>query len=170
MSEQSARSLAFEGQTPSGVPEASVALLFGGASDERSVSLETARAIEASLSERMDGRGPRELETIEWLPDGAFRCRGQRLEAAEGLAALARYDVVFLALHGGAGEDGTLQGALDAVGARYTGSGVGASALALNKGHSLAVAGSFGLATPEGRALDRTSWRTARARCLDELA
>jgi D-alanine-D-alanine ligase len=57
------------------------------------------------------------------------------LQAAGGLAAErnGRPDVVFIALHGGAGENGTVQGMLDLLGVPYTGSGVLASALAMNK-------------------------------------
>jgi D-alanine-D-alanine ligase len=134
--------------------QARVLLLAGGTSDERAVALETARAVEASLRDGADGRGPRALVCVEWRSDGLFDWRAEgrheRVGPAAFLAFAAGFDAVFLALHGGAGEDGTVQGALELVGVPFTGSGVAASALAMDKTRALEFAASLGLRVPRG--------------------
>ncbi len=70
------------------------------------------------------------------------------LEAVRG--ATENADVVFIALHGGAGEDGTIQALLDLAGVRYTGSGVLASAVAMNKEMSKRLFLAAGIPTPRG--------------------
>ncbi len=68
----------------------------------------------------------------------AFDPRDESLEALKS----RRFDRAFIALHGRLGEDGTIQGALEYLGVPYTGSGVMASALAMDKWRTkLAVAG-----------------------------
>jgi D-alanine-D-alanine ligase len=69
--------------------------------------------------------------------------------ADRALAGLAGFDVVFLALHGPGGEDGVVQGFLETAGIPYTGSHVLASALAMDKVASKAVARQQGIAVPE---------------------
>lgn len=67
----------------------------------------------------------------------------------------ARPDVVFIALHGAYGEDGRVQGLLDSVGVPYTGSGILASALAMDKSRSAQVLRGAGLAVPEFAVITR---------------
>ena len=93
----------------------SVAVLLGGSSPEREVSLESGSAVAGAL-ERLGAQVTR-IDTADsdwWQP----------LPGAE---------LVFIALHGEGGEDGTVQGMLQTLGIPYTGSGVLASALAMNK-------------------------------------
>ncbi|MCB1626825.1 MAG: D-alanine--D-alanine ligase [Xanthomonadales bacterium] len=93
-----------------------VGLVYGGSSSEREVSLESGRNVLAAL-----------------------QSSGVQVEAFDGIPALlaavdaGRIDRVFIILHGGHGEDGSLQGALDIRGVPYTGSGVLGSALAMDK-------------------------------------
>ena len=87
-----------------------VAVLFGGTSAEREVSLNSGTRVLAALR----GQG---------IDAHAFDPAEQPLEALKG------YDRAFIALHGHHGEDGTIQGALELMGIPYTGSGVMASAL-----------------------------------------
>lgn len=123
-----------------------IAVLFGGDSMERDVSVASARQVVAALRSRgheivaVDAeRGPlsasEEAETlardIAKEPPKAARSFGLPRVVA-GLAG-ADYDVVFLAVHGGKGEDGTLQSLLDAHGLRFTGSGRLGSSLAWDK-------------------------------------
>ena len=108
-----------------------VAVLFGGRSAEREVSLKSGAAVLAALQRSgVDAHGfdpaVRELQSL----------RG------EG------YDRVFIALHGRFGEDGTVQGALELMGIPYTGSGVMASALAMDKWRSKLVWQAAGLPIP----------------------
>lgn len=109
----------------------SVAVLMGGWSAEREVSLRTGRAVLASL-ERL-GYQAWGLDVGRDLP--------LRLEER-------RPDVAFVALHGTCGEDGAVQGLLEVIGIPYTGSGVLASALAMNKKVSKEIFAHHGLHTP----------------------
>jgi D-alanine-D-alanine ligase len=112
---------------------AAVVVLLGGESRERDVSLVTGRAITEAL--KAEGFA---AEAIDW--------RGDR-EAVAGLLARVearQCDVVFNALHGGSGESGPLQGLLSLVGVPYTGSGVLASALAMDKDRSKRLAQAAG--------------------------
>ncbi len=93
-----------------------VAVLMGGAAAEREVSLKSGRAVHAALL----GRGV----------DAVALDVGSKL--IEPLLE-SHYDRVFNIIHGRGGEDGVLQGALEALGIPYTGSGVLASALAMDK-------------------------------------
>lgn len=117
-----------------------VAVLMGGRSVEREVSLVTGRAV---------ARG---------LKDAGYRV--MRLEVGrnivELITALApRPDVVFNALHGRFGEDGTVQGLLDLLGIPYTHSGVLASALAMNKAMAKRLFAEVGLPIAEGLVAER---------------
>lgn len=94
-----------------------VAVLMGGTSSERPVSLATGKMILASLDpDKYDATGIDVPDLFALTPDNPNRP-----------------DVVFIALHGKGGEDGTVQGMLEVLGLPYTGSGVLASALAMDK-------------------------------------
>ncbi|MDR1413135.1 MAG: D-alanine--D-alanine ligase [Actinomycetes bacterium] len=114
--------------------ETSVAVLEGGTSEEREVSLNTGRNCAEAL--RTAGFKVSEYDTADLGFIEALR-RDQP-------------DVAFIALHGRGGEDGTMQGLLELLGIPYTGSGVLASALAMDKEASKAVYRQAGLATPPG--------------------
>ena len=120
-----------------------VAVLLGGTSSEREVSLDSGRNV---------------LE--------ALKRRGVDAHAVDGIPALVRaltsgeaprFDRVFNILHGnrGGGEDGVLQGLLDALGVPYTGSGVLGSALSMDKIRTKQVWLSVGLPTPGYLSLQR---------------
>ena len=96
-----------------------VGVLMGGWSAEREVSLRTGDGV----ADALESRG-HDVARIEWGPG---------TPGLEDLLAAASIDVVFLALHGRGGEDGCVQGALELLGLPYTGSGVLASALAMDK-------------------------------------
>jgi len=97
---------------------------------------------------------------------GVERIRSILARAAEERSV----DVVFVALHGRFGEDGTIQGLLEAAGLPYTGSGVLASALAMDKERAKAVAARAGLRVPRGACVDRRRWEEDRAGVLAGLA
>jgi D-alanine-D-alanine ligase len=113
-----------------------VAVMFGGSSSEREVSLDTGRAVLAALTSRG-------VDAAAWDP------AGQSLRAF----ADAGFDRVWIALHGPGGEDGTLQGALEWLAVPYTGSGVLASALAMDKVRSKHLFRAAGLPTPDYRVI-----------------
>jgi D-alanine-D-alanine ligase len=114
-----------------------VAVLFGGISAEREVSLVSGRQCIAALR-----GGGFEVTPILVGPD---------LGAVIAALEESRPDVVFNALHGRFGEDGTIQGVLDWMGLPYTHSGVRASALAMDKEAAKAVFAAAGLPVARGR-------------------
>jgi D-alanine-D-alanine ligase len=109
-----------------------VAVLYGGSSAERAVSLDTGKAVLGALL----ARG---VDAVGWDP----------AEHALSDLAAAGFDRVWIALHGPGGEDGAIQGALQWLGVPYTGSGVMASALAMDKVRSKRVFDAAGIPTPE---------------------
>ena len=108
-----------------------VAVVLGGTTAEREVSLDSGSGVLRAL-----------------------RARGVDAVGIDGIPALldavhaGRVDRVFIMLHGRGGEDGTLQGALECMGVPYTGSGVLGSALAMDKVRSKQVWQALGLPTP----------------------
>ncbi len=119
-----------------------VAVLLGGPSAEREVSLMSGNAVVAALRERgVDAHpfDPAERDVLELKRDGFAR--------------------VFIALHGRFGEDGTVQGALETLHIPYTGSGVMASALAMDKWRTKLVWIASNIPTPRYRVVDAsTDW------------
>lgn len=117
----------------------SVAVLYGGISAEREVSLSSGRQVIAAL--RQAGYEVRPVEVGDDL-------------AAIVAALTPKPDVVFNALHGRFGEDGAIQGVLDWLAIPYTHSGVLASALAMDKAAAKAVFATAGLPVARGRVID----------------
>ncbi len=142
-----------------------VVVLMGGRSSEREISLRTGRGIARALRElghettsvdAADGAilpagdeesGARPLAQVQELPLEAQI-------AAVGTPAVRAADVVYVALHGTFGEDGRVQALLEMAGKRYTGSGVLASALAMDKAMSKRIFLHAGVPTPR--------WTTCR--------
>ena len=111
-----------------------VAVLFGGTSAEREVSLMSGTGVlQALLSQGVDAFkfDPAERPLQELKAEGVSRC--------------------FIALHGRGGEDGTVQGALELLGIPYTGSGVMASSIAMDKVMTKRIWRFEGLPTPDWR-------------------
>lgn len=108
---------------------------MGGPSAEREVSLNTGKAILNAL--RVKG----------------YNAIGLDLEPKSFILTLIenKIDVVFNAIHGKYGEDGIIQGALELLGIPYTGSGVLASAIAMDKGFSKRIFTAAGIPTPKSR-------------------
>jgi D-alanine-D-alanine ligase len=109
-----------------------VAVLYGGASTEREISLVSGAAVLAALKRRgIDATGvdPRDESLFD------LRQRG--------------FDRAFIALHGPGGEDGSVQGALEVLGLPYTGSGVQGSALGMDKLRTKRLAAALGVMTAE---------------------
>lgn len=109
-----------------------VALLAGGASDEREISLASGRGAGNALREA--GFSVTEFDPAE-------------KKDLQNLIA-GNYDVAFLCMHGKMGEDGTLQGFLEMIGLPYIGSGVWSSALAMDKAKSKLFYENAGIQTP----------------------
>jgi D-alanine-D-alanine ligase len=109
------------------MPGLRVAVLGGGRSSEHEVSLASA----ASVREGLEAAGHAPI-AIEVGRDGVWRRDGEQLSVVPG-RGLDGVDVVFPALHGPFGEDGTVQGLLECVDVPYVGAGVLASALCMDK-------------------------------------
>jgi len=152
---------------PAALETAAVAVLSGGPSAERAVSLESGRAVERALAE---GGLPRAVVGVEIDAAGRWLVSGRALPAHRALEALAEIDVFFLALHGAPGEDGTLQGLFESCGRRYTGSGVRASALCMDKQALRVLAADGGLRVAPGVAFSAFEWRADRALQLARIA
>lgn len=134
------------------------AVIFGGPSDEHDISILTGLQVARALDD---------IEAIYWSKSGEWHSVDPGLEAGDFVEGVPRrskeisfiaspgqgfvakrkpldIDAVFIACHGGPGEDGTLQGMLDLAGLRYTGPGQAASALGMDKlafGSAMASAG-----------------------------
>ncbi len=117
-----------------------VAVLLGGTSSEREVSLDSGAAV-------LDALLTKGVDAVGW--DTAERPLTELADAG--------IDRVWIALHGPGGEDGALQGALEWLGIPYTGSGVLASALAMDKVRSKHLFHSAGIPTPEYAVLRKPS-------------
>lgn len=117
-----------------------VAVLFGGRSAEREVSLKSGAAVLAALLRSGVDAYPFDpaVQNLQALVDDGF-------------------DRAFIALHGRYGEDGTVQGALELLGIPYTGSGVMASALGMDKWRTKLVWQASGLPVPDYALLDEHS-------------
>ncbi len=122
-----------------------VVVLAGGTSSEREVSLQSGRNVLATLEDNRDGLGPNQVDWIEIEADGRWKFGAESKALPAALSWLDRVDLVFIALHGGSGEDGTLQGLFDSLGQAYIGPGVFASAVAMDKFHSRTLARAAGL-------------------------
>jgi D-alanine-D-alanine ligase len=114
-----------------------VAVLSGGRSAEREVSLSSGAQVSAALAELGHQTELVDLDRRSWerLGEGGFDC-------------------VFIALHGRLGEDGTVQGMLELLELPYTGSGVLASALCIDKTRTNQILAQSGLLIPEFEELD----------------
>ena len=126
-----------------------VAVLLGGKSAEREVSLKSGGMVLNALRSRgVDAHGfdPRERDVTALVQE--------------------RFERAFIALHGRFGEDGTVQGVLEWLGIRYTGSGVLASALAMDKLRTKRIWQAEGLPTAPYAVLTRESDLKAVARRL----
>jgi len=127
-----------------------VAVMLGGMSVEREVSLDTGSAVlKALLSRGIDAHpwDPAQKSLVEF--------------------ASATFDRVWIALHGTGGEDGSLQGALQWIDMPYTGSGVMASALAMDKVRSKHLFESAGISTPEFAVIRHQADAVLAAESLD---
>jgi D-alanine-D-alanine ligase len=166
-----------------------IVVLLGGPSAEHDVSIVSGSAIADALRERCDDVREVLIDLDGrwwWLP--AEHRRGDRSAvdyddpstlAADGpwtagaaidrLASTETPPLVFIALHGPFGEDGTVQAMLDAAGLAYTGSGVTASALGMDKAAFKRLARGIGLPVVDWLEVRAARWRADRDAVLAEL-
>ncbi|VFM95042.1 MAG: D-alanine--D-alanine ligase [Candidatus Kentron sp. G] len=126
-----------------------VAVLFGGDSAERAISLESGRAVLDALRVRqVDAHG---LDVRQNVVEQLTR---------------DWYDRAFVVLHGRGGEDGTVQGALESIGLAYTGTGILGSALSMDKARTKYLWQATGIPTPPFRVVESEETLMAAAREL----
>ena len=147
-------------------PKLRIAVLFGGPGGEYDVSCASAATIVTGLDrERYVVQPVRISPEGRWIPGPTDWPAGQRVahdlvavtpdpavrgvDHAQALAVLAAADVVIPALHGPFGEDGTVQALMDALGVRYVGSGMAASALGMDKDATKRVLTTSGIEVAE---------------------
>lgn len=157
-----------------------VLVLAGGESTEREVSLNSARAVTETLLKT--GHRVRVIDTLNgnYLTDESGKFLPGTSAAPTTSTAVDKVpqrmtlsstrelvktrqngvDVVFIALHGGAGENGGIQALLDIIGVPYTGSPMAASAMAMNKDIAKRVMQSLGIPTARWKRYDSTAGRS----------
>jgi len=159
-----------------------VVVLFGGPSAEHDVSIVSGTAIIEALADRgrtvvpifldLDGgwwsfptdhrRGDRPPAAYDDPPALGAVGPASITDAMADLMARDPVPVVFIALHGPFGEDGTIQAILEGAGLPYTGSGVAASALGMDKALFKRLCRGLGLPVMDWREIRADRWRTAR--------
>jgi D-alanine-D-alanine ligase len=141
-----------------------VALLAGGRSAEHDVSLSSGRAVRAGLE-----AAGHEVLCVQIERDGAWRHEGEQLSVCPG-GGLLGVNVVFGALHGPFGEDGTVQGLLETLDVAYVGAGVATSAVCMNKVLFKQLMEAAGVEQVDYVGVREQRWRTAREQVLAEIA
>jgi D-alanine-D-alanine ligase len=163
----------------------SVAVLRGGRSSEREVSLRSGAAMLAALRGEdlaggdespeprdacIDTPQPARVLEVECCADRTWKLEGVALAPGECIQRLGADTLYLLALHGGEGENGTIQGLLESHARVYTGSGVAASALCMNKHATRLVLQHAGLAVAPARTIHPLEWANDSVRVLSEIA
>lgn len=113
-----------------------IAILYGGFSSERSISLKTGKAVYKALTKWNDF-------DVRLVDIKKNRCLKQILNLKK-----QKIDIAFIALHGRFGEDGRIQSLLESAGIRYTGAGVTASFISMNKHLTKLLLKNYGILTP----------------------
>ncbi|MEN3014227.1 MAG: D-alanine--D-alanine ligase [Endomicrobiia bacterium] len=125
-----------------------IVVLYGGFSSERKISLKTGKAVYMNLCKYSDF-------DVKLLEINKTDCLKKLL-----LLKKQKVDMVFIALHGKFGEDGTLQSLLDTLKIKYTGSNAISSAICLNKHYAKYIFVANKIPTPEWQLLDKNSLNT----------
>ncbi|MCX5922835.1 MAG: ATP-grasp domain-containing protein [Candidatus Dependentiae bacterium] len=157
-----------------------IAVLLGGASNEKEISLESGRNVTYKLS-------PHKYDVMPIFVNANMELyklthsqlvRGSIKEIEELLQPEAKLqwsdlptitDFVFIALHGGHGEDGSIQGTLEMLGLPYNGSSVLTSALCMDKFKTTQFLRSKGFEVPQARLISNTEWRADKEQIVKEI-
>ena len=150
-----------------------IAVLFGGRSNEKEISLESGRNILYKLSPETYEAIPLFLNTdlnIYHISQSLL-VRNTTIEIAshvtedmrvswDDLSSIA--DFIFIGLHGGEGENGTIQGMIEMLGLPYNGSAVLTSSLCMNKYNTNQLLASKGFVVPDSCLIEKQSWAEKR--------
>lgn len=144
-----------------------VGVIYGGSSSEREVSLITGRAICENLDTKKYI-----VSGIEMDKQSRFWLKGKKGKRLVDFVNKDRkkFDIIFIALHGAPGEDGSLQGMLDTLGIKYTGCGVLASAIAMNKVYAAQIYMINGLPHPEFIHFKKDGWKNYKKDILKDIS
>ncbi|MEO8065284.1 MAG: D-alanine--D-alanine ligase [Candidatus Doudnabacteria bacterium] len=158
-----------------------IALIFGGTSQEREISLKSGKNVAENLSKKKYDVTPVEIsEKGQWLISSPTIKQIEKLGYTKKISSnreivpidknsQGKIDVAFLALHGPGGEDGTIQGVLQSLGVKYTGSGILASALAMDKAKTKRVVASEGILVAPHVILNSEEYRKNSKKYLNKL-
>jgi D-alanine-D-alanine ligase len=144
-----------------------IVVLAGGRSSEREVSLDSSRGIVDALTQ--DACLPASVTLVEIDTDGRWVVGGEALGPQLAVEQLPPDALYFFGLHGGEGENGTLQAFLEICGMRYTGSGTRASAICLDKARARILFEDAGCRVSPARYITPRDWRMGSAAVLDEV-
>jgi D-alanine-D-alanine ligase len=158
-----------------------IALIFGGTSQEREVSLSSGKNVAMYLNPKKYDIVPVEISREgKWLIESSTIKQIQSSVATKKLSSnraivpidknsTSNIDLAFLVLHGPGGEDGTIQGMLESLGVRYTGSGVLASALAMDKAKTKRLVSSEGILVAPHIVISKTDYKKNPRKYLSKL-
>ena len=142
-----------------------VAVIMGGPSSEHDISTRSGQQVVAGLDDSFKSVPVVIEKNGQWkIGNDTSRKVGEALDQLK-----SRVDVAFIALHGPFGEDGTVQGALDAVGIPYTGSGVLGSALAMDKVRAKNVYQANDLPISPSVTITPSAWTDNKSGLLEEI-
>ncbi|MEJ0021224.1 MAG: D-alanine--D-alanine ligase [Candidatus Doudnabacteria bacterium] len=158
-----------------------IALIFGGTSQEREVSLRSGKNVAQNLNLKKYDIIPVEIsERGQWLISSPVikqieaSVHTKKISSNRQIVPIdknsqSKIDVAFLALHGPGGEDGTIQGVLESLGIKYTGSGVLASALAMDKAKTKRLVASEGILVAPHIILEKNAYLKDPKKYLSRL-
>lgn len=157
-----------------------VAVLLGGRSNEKEISLDSGRNVVYKLS-------PHKYEVTALFVSSTLELYrlNAKLLVCNNTAEIERQvtpdllvawsdlpslvDFVFIGLHGGEGENGAIQGTLELLGLPYNGPSVLTSALCMNKYETNQLLKSHGFAVPEGLLIEKSEWQDVQSACLEKI-
>lgn len=163
------------------MPKLRIVVLLGGRSNEREISLESGRNVCYKLSTEKYEAIPvflsQQLELYRL--NQQLLVRYSTAEIAEGLQASMKLkwsdlptiaDFVFIALHGGEGENGVVQGALEMLGMPYNGSSIFASALCMDKYKTNSFLHGQGFNVPASYLIAKAAWQTNKEHEINQIS
>ncbi len=141
-----------------------IAVLMGGPSAEREISLVTGKAILTNLDKIKYASA-----AIEMGRGHKFYLLKNKNRQLINLYDFTKFDLIFIALHGTFGEDGGVQGMIEALGVKYTGSDLLSSALAMNKVYANQIYFANGLPFPQFVHFKKDGWKDRRDIILSDI-
>lgn len=157
-----------------------VGVLLGGASNEKETSLDSGRNIFYKLSpEKYEAAALFVDKKLELYPlTQKLLVHNSTVEIEQDLNRATKiswdslpekFDFIFIGLHGGVGENGSVQGTLEMLGLAYNGSGVAASALCMDKYETNNMLASQGFAVPKNILIAKADWQNNKKQVLEKI-